>query len=87
MQKSNRKCSLWWCEKRHYALGYCKAHWTAVRRFGTPYGSKTMFNDKMQSIIKDARSLIEAVYYPAGDTRDDMLYRCAEKLIKDLEGS
>jgi len=86
MQK-NRKCSLWWCDRKHYALGYCKAHWTAIRRFGTPYGKRTAMSDKMQSIIEDARALIEAVYYPIGDTRDDMLLRRAEKLIKNIEGS
>jgi hypothetical protein len=33
-----RKCSVWWCNKRHYAKSYCIAHYRAYKRFGTPYG-------------------------------------------------
>lgn len=38
MTRSSRKCGFSGCEKKHYALGYCSAHHTKLKRHGTPEG-------------------------------------------------
>ncbi len=32
------KCLVPWCTRKYYAKGYCHTHWTALRRFGSPFG-------------------------------------------------
>lgn len=39
MAKSNRICEFPDCNKKHYALGYCSAHHTRLKRTGSPAGA------------------------------------------------
>jgi hypothetical protein len=49
----DKKCSIWWCDRKHYAKGYCHAHWITNRRTGTPYGKDAQAISKMQSRIDE----------------------------------
>lgn len=51
----NKKCSIWWCDRKHYALGYCKAHWAGFARYGSPYGKHDKQMRKIDDIILSAR--------------------------------
>jgi hypothetical protein len=51
----SKRCSLWWCDKPFYANGYCKAHDTANKRFGTPYGKHAPQMSKINHEINTAR--------------------------------
>lgn len=52
---TSKKCSIWWCEKKHYALGLCKAHWAGLKRYGHPYGKNHEHMDKFDDEILKAR--------------------------------
>lgn len=46
----NKKCYIWWCDNKHYALGLCKAHWAAYKRYGSPYGKNPKNLEKMDGL-------------------------------------
>ncbi len=52
---TKRKCSVWWCDKPHYANGYCKAHDTAKKRYGSPFGKHRSQMMKVENEIFKAR--------------------------------
>lgn len=75
----NKKCSLWFCDRKHYARGYCHAHWTARRRYGSPYGKHWQEYQKYDEVIQLARKI-------ALDMQDNILqtssYIYADKILK-----
>ncbi|RVG89029.1 hypothetical protein [Sinorhizobium meliloti] len=54
MAKSSRKCGFSGCEKKHYALGYCSAHHTKLRRHGTPEGVRPTHHGEPMAFLLDA---------------------------------
>ena len=50
-----RKCEIWWCDKKHYANGYCKAHDTADKRYGSPYGRHSKQMQRIDDLVLKAR--------------------------------
>lgn len=82
---SDKKCSIWWCGRPHYANGFCKAHDTANKRFGSPYGRRVEQMSKVETLTGQAYLLAETVKYAPGPTRDQLLLRYA-KLIQELLG-
>lgn len=44
-----RKCSVEWCERKHFAIGYCNMHYIRLRKGqdmdAKPYGSKGEWGD------------------------------------------
>lgn len=60
-----KKCSVANCERKHYAKGYCKNHWTLNRRWGTPTPVHARNRDKTCALCNEpveARDLCKAHY-------------------------
>jgi hypothetical protein len=55
----NKICNVWWCERKHYARGYCHAHWLALRRYGSPYGKHRVEMERAEKVIDDKNKLID----------------------------
>lgn len=63
-----KRCSVWWCENKYYANGYCKAHDTATKRFGSPYGKHKSQMTKVSDEILKARLIAIKVTEFVGET-------------------
>lgn len=50
----NPKCSLPWCQGKHYAQGYCKPHYRRWLRSGSPLTK----NGELDDLIQMNRTLI-----------------------------
>jgi len=79
------KCSVWWCNKPHYGKGYCKAHVTAVKRTGSPYGRHREEFERIDDTIERARALALLVLHGYSDTTDDdRLALMAQSLLESI---
>ena len=80
MPKEKSECSIWWCENEHYALGLCKAHWVAVRRYGSPYGKHEPQIERLESAVLYGRLVAVDVLEFAQSTEFDRICPfCHEK--------
>lgn len=61
----NKKCIVWWCGEKHYAHGYCMKHYTAVARYGSPYGKQANVHfqqyKRIEEMTLQARKVSKAV--------------------------
>jgi len=48
-----KKCTVWFCNRPYYAKGHCHTHWTAQRRYGSPYGRHKEPFERIQSRIDE----------------------------------
>lgn len=56
-----KKCSVIWCKRPHYAKGFCHTHWTAVRRYGNPYGKHAEEYSYILNVFMEAQHLSRMV--------------------------
>jgi hypothetical protein len=57
----NKRCAIWWCERKRYALGLCKAHWAALKRYGSPYGKYPEHMMKIDGLFLSAYMVARGV--------------------------
>lgn len=80
-----QSCSVWWCDKPHYALGYCKAHLTAVKRFGTPYGKKLEEFARIDDTITIGRKIATVALAVAETSLTGICPYCGANTITEEE--
>jgi hypothetical protein len=47
----NKICTIWWCENKHYAKGYCIKHYRSFKRTGSPYGKNKALMERIEKEI------------------------------------
>jgi len=52
-----KKCTVWFCNRPYYAKGHCHTHWTAQRRYGSPYGRHKEPFERIEELIDKSRRI------------------------------
>jgi len=53
-----RRCGLWWCDKKHYANGFCESHNASLARNGTPISPKNAQINALLNMVEKMRYLL-----------------------------
>ena len=48
---TDKKCSVWWCDNKHYAKGFCIKHYRTFKRTGSPYGKNKVLMERINKEI------------------------------------
>ena len=81
--KTQDKCCIWWCDRPHYAKGYCVTHYRAVERYGSPYGKHDKEFMRINDIIGKACNFAN-IYLGTHPTDKDTLAIMAKEILNRL---
>jgi hypothetical protein len=67
-----KTCSIWWCDNKYYAKGFCHTHWLASRRYGSPYGKNPKHDLQAEVMLSKANRIAQFILegYLKMDARD-----------------
>lgn len=65
----NKTCSVWFCDRKHYAKGYCVNHYRGLQRYGSPYGKHDAEFMRIDIAIELSRKVASALLFCCKDQR------------------